>query len=61
LVDIFEYDCQSDEAMYEGTVDIVVPGFGSNFDMVELLIGICDNCIAEAKNDGRISWSFNLI
>lgn len=41
------------------TVDIIIPGWGSRYDMTEILIGVCDDCIQKCIEDGRIVWTFD--
>lgn len=35
-------------------VHIFVPGYGSQFDMTEFLLGICDTCIQEKLDQGLL-------
>ena len=40
---------------------IIMPGYGSRYDMVEILIHICDKCLDKKIEDKTIAWIFNTI
>lgn len=54
--------CEADKESFDyASCHIITPGYGSRYDMVEFLIGICDDCICKAVEDKRIPWKFNLL
>ena len=42
------------KAWNDGTVDKIVPGYGSSHDNERLIIGICDSCISAKLENGVI-------
>ena len=41
-------------AWSKGIVDCMVGGFGSRYDMCELIVGICDECLEKKIQEGII-------
>ena len=50
-----EVTIDEEEIIYGGTIDIIHPGYGSKFDLIDFKIVVCDDCIQTKLKTQKIN------